>query len=112
MSERIANKRGRTLLIGAFVFAVLALFWLSFSIRGASSSSPQGKGGEVITKPKPSPTPKKNTPPARTNRTSRPLPHTLTNQPGIEFVLIPAGSFLMGSTNGNADEKPVHRVTI
>jgi formylglycine-generating enzyme required for sulfatase activity len=35
-----------------------------------------------------------------------------TNKAGIEFVLIPAGSFMMGSTNGDADERPVHKVTI
>jgi formylglycine-generating enzyme required for sulfatase activity len=27
-------------------------------------------------------------------------------------VLVPAGSFMMGSTNGGTDEKPVHQVTI
>ena len=31
---------------------------------------------------------------------------------GMEFVLIPAGTFEMGSNNGDANEKPVHRVTI
>ena len=31
---------------------------------------------------------------------------------GIEFVRIPAGSFLMGSTNGPDDERPVHRTVI
>ena len=30
----------------------------------------------------------------------------------MEFVLIPAGSFQMGSTNGNDNEKPVHWVRI
>ncbi|MEO2018285.1 MAG: SUMF1/EgtB/PvdO family nonheme iron enzyme [Fuerstiella sp.] len=30
----------------------------------------------------------------------------------IEFVLIPAGSFLMGSTKGPGDERPVHRTVI
>ncbi|MBM3297156.1 MAG: formylglycine-generating enzyme family protein [Candidatus Aminicenantes bacterium] len=30
----------------------------------------------------------------------------------MEFMLIPAGSFLMGSNTGEEDEKPVHRVTI
>jgi formylglycine-generating enzyme required for sulfatase activity len=28
---------------------------------------------------------------------------------GIEFVTIPAGEFMMGSENGEADEKPVHK---
>jgi formylglycine-generating enzyme required for sulfatase activity len=31
---------------------------------------------------------------------------------GLEFVLIPAGEFLMGAANGEDDEKPVHRVRI
>jgi formylglycine-generating enzyme required for sulfatase activity len=29
-----------------------------------------------------------------------------------EMVSIPAGSFMMGSENGNGDEKPVHKVTL
>lgn len=29
-----------------------------------------------------------------------------------EMILIPAGSFMMGSDNGLADEKPVHQVTL
>lgn len=37
---------------------------------------------------------------------------TRTSQTGIEFVLIPAGSFMMGSNNGGADEKPMHQVSI
>lgn len=40
------------------------------------------------------------------------LPRTRTNQAGMEFVLIPPGTFMMGSNNGEADEKPVHQVTI
>ena len=31
---------------------------------------------------------------------------------GMEFVLIPGGSFQMGSTDGKSDEKPVHEVEI
>ena len=31
---------------------------------------------------------------------------------GMEFVPIPAGTFQMGSSKGDSDEKPVHRVTI
>ena len=36
----------------------------------------------------------------------------MTNRLGMEFVLIPEGSFEMGSNKGEANEKPVHRVTI
>jgi formylglycine-generating enzyme required for sulfatase activity len=35
-----------------------------------------------------------------------------TNSIGMEFVQIPAGSFMMGSGNGESDEKPSHHVTI
>jgi formylglycine-generating enzyme required for sulfatase activity len=36
----------------------------------------------------------------------------LAGESRIEFVRIPAGEFPMGSENGDADEKPVHRVRI
>jgi formylglycine-generating enzyme required for sulfatase activity len=39
-------------------------------------------------------------------------PPTVTNSIGIEFVLIPAGTFTMGSETGEPDERPPHRVTI
>jgi formylglycine-generating enzyme required for sulfatase activity len=39
-------------------------------------------------------------------------PKTITTKSGIEMVVIPAGSFEMGSKSGRADEKPVHKVTI
>src|SRR5262249_22212291 len=34
------------------------------------------------------------------------------NNVGMDFVLIPAGEFQMGSENGSPDEKPVHLVRI
>ena len=37
---------------------------------------------------------------------------TITNSIGMEFVLIPSGTFKMGSSNGESDEKPIHSVTI
>jgi len=40
------------------------------------------------------------------------LDKTLANTIGMEFVLIPAGTFQMGSTTGDSDERPVHQVTI
>ncbi len=36
----------------------------------------------------------------------------MTNQLGMEFVYVPAGSFMMGSKTGTADERPVHKVTL
>ena len=111
VSERFRMRRS---ICFVSLFAVITLLaFSSWLPTNDAASAGQGKGGEVIAKPKPTPTPKKSTPPARTSRTSsRPAPRTRTNQAGIEFVLIPPGSFMMGSTNGNADEKPVHQVTI
>jgi formylglycine-generating enzyme required for sulfatase activity len=37
---------------------------------------------------------------------------TFRNGLGMEFVLIPAGEFMMGSNNGDSDEKPAHKVRI
>jgi formylglycine-generating enzyme required for sulfatase activity len=34
------------------------------------------------------------------------------NQTGMEFVLIPGGTFEMGSNDGESDEKPVHTVRV
>lgn len=41
-----------------------------------------------------------------------PNPETVRNRFGMEFVLIPPGEFCMGSENGLANARPVHRVTI
>ncbi len=40
------------------------------------------------------------------------LPILYINSIGIEFVLIQKGTFQIGSNNGDADEQPVHRVTL
>jgi formylglycine-generating enzyme required for sulfatase activity len=37
---------------------------------------------------------------------------TWSNSIGMDFVLIPAGKFMMGSDTGDNDEKPVHEVRI
>jgi formylglycine-generating enzyme required for sulfatase activity len=62
----------------------------------------------------PSPEP---APPSReTQRLSPPPPREWTNSIGIKFVLIPAGTFYMGSpesdTQAGPDEKPQHQVRI
>jgi len=55
------------------------------------------------------------TKPSQVNPTSN-LPKTITNTIGMEFVLIPAGTFTMGSPDSDQDandnEKPAHQVTI
>lgn len=40
------------------------------------------------------------------------LDKTLVNSIGMEFVLIPAGIYQMGSAMGDPDERPMHQVTI
>ena len=37
---------------------------------------------------------------------------TLRNNIGMEFILIPAGTFRMGSDNGPSNEQPAHQVRI
>ncbi|MDT7781309.1 MAG: hypothetical protein QOC99_3821 [Acidobacteriota bacterium] len=50
---------------------------------------------------------------AANNAPAQPKPGTVVRtRSGIELVYIPPGSFMMGSENGEANEKPVHRVTI
>jgi formylglycine-generating enzyme required for sulfatase activity len=39
-------------------------------------------------------------------------PAVITSKSGVELVLLPGGSFEMGSRNGRNDEKPAHRVTV
>lgn len=62
--------------------------------------------------PTPTPTPKTPTP----TPTPKPGPKQMKNSVGMEFVLIPAGSFMMGSHSNekdrNPDEGPPRRVTI
>ena len=36
----------------------------------------------------------------------------MVRKPGVRWVAIPGGSFTMGSSTGDSDEKPAHRVTV
>jgi formylglycine-generating enzyme required for sulfatase activity len=40
------------------------------------------------------------------------MPPTVTTAGGVEMVLVPAGSFAMGSRQGKEDEAPVHTVAV
>src|SRR5262249_48789222 len=63
--------------------------------------------------PKPSSTPKKTSPKTTSaSKPTTPAPAFNPQNPKIELVKIPPGSFIMGSETGEPDEKPVHRVTI
>ncbi|MCP4707057.1 MAG: SUMF1/EgtB/PvdO family nonheme iron enzyme, partial [Planctomycetes bacterium] len=39
-------------------------------------------------------------------------PPTITTESGIEMVLIPAGTFMMGDNDGTPDTQPAHRVSL
>lgn len=41
-----------------------------------------------------------------------PLPPQVSPKDGMVMVYVPAGDFLMGSDNGDADEKPQHTVSL
>ena len=95
------------------IFSFLTLF-LCFSLAQATMVCPTcGKtypddyvycdddGTKLVKKVKPPQTP----PPPEE-------PQTKIVGPGIKLVRIPGGTFQMGSNEGNADEKPVHTVTV
>ena len=72
----------------------------------------QGKGGEISAKPTPTPSPKAlPRPKPSVGKTTSP-PAKFTNQYRMEFVLVPAGKFMMGSADGGTEEKPIHSVTV
>ena len=113
--ERIA-KQGKTRTNVFMLFIVLGALFVGFVMfapgsgdtHGVSSSQP-----EVVPKPiesTSSPQPEISTPAPSSNQ------KTYTNSIGMEFVLIPAGSFDMGSPSGEDgrydDEGPVHKVNI
>ena len=84
---------------------------------GTGRETPKPPAKSSPTKPKPSTNPASRTKPtciaqSPTQATGR--THTVNLGGGLtmELLEIPAGSFCMGSTNGEANEKPVHRVTI
>lgn len=63
-----------------------------------------------IPTPDPSPTPLPEIRIATLTPTGR--QGVVRNQIGMDLIYVPPGSFMMGSNSGEADEKPVHKVTI
>jgi formylglycine-generating enzyme required for sulfatase activity len=103
------HQGGPSLIISLMILSLALGAALVFGQGGAGRAPQNGSGRANSNKSSSKPT----TParkPARTTRSTTPPFHP-TN-PQIELVRIPPGSFMMGSTNGNADEKPVHQVTI
>jgi formylglycine-generating enzyme required for sulfatase activity len=80
------------------------------------NTTPKKTTPKPTTKPKPKPTVSKPIIPTKKPQTNvvKPKPQSkfVSRVPSIEMVKISAGSFMMGSENGNGDEKPVHKVTI
>ena len=82
-----------------FLIVIIAPVWLMMNQKSASVNPDRSTGP----------------PPTTSNRnanTSGPARGGFTNADNMEFVYVPEGSFTMGSANGDADEKPVHEVTI
>jgi formylglycine-generating enzyme len=52
------------------------------------------------------------TPSAASDSTPLPGPVEVVTRSGVEMVALPGGSFVMGSDQGAADERPAHRVTV
>ena len=126
----------RSLLLASLLVTIVALAFSSRLSTNNAASAGQGKGGEVIAKPTPIPTSKKPTTPKKAPLKknlpeARHLPcstqsptatgsyptgrrHSVNLSGGVtlELIEIPAGSFCMGSNDGETNERPVHQVTI
>lgn len=71
------------------------------SLRRLEAASKEGKSNT------------NSAPPNARGANPAPKPGSIVrNRLGMELVYVPAGSFQMGSSNGESDEKPVHSVTI
>jgi len=86
--------------------ALAALLVLALPMRLITTVEGQGADPRNT---KPNTNPKNISPPRKPNA----MPSSRPQNPNIELVkIIPPGSFAMGSTSGDEDEKPVHRVMI
>ncbi len=109
------RKRFQVRRLPGFASLLLITGLLSFGSLARTNRSAladKGKGGEIITKPKLTPSPKatpRTKPPVEKTKSQ---PAKFTNQYRMEFVMVPAGKFMMGSADGDTDEKPIHGVTI
>ena len=48
----------------------------------------------------------------RSGRTAGAQPFEVVSESGIEMIYLPGGEFLMGTNDGNDDERPPHKVKI
>ena len=102
-------------IIGGVVLILAAIFGLPALLRGPESTptvtvTDTSVASDPTLIPAPAtetsapdePTPVEDTP------TPEPLSPEITDAKGAEMVLIPAGSFTMGSEAGEVDERPIH----
>ncbi|MBK9600371.1 MAG: SUMF1/EgtB/PvdO family nonheme iron enzyme [Anaerolineales bacterium] len=75
--------------------------YFSVGIRCARSEQP----GDALIPPTPVPTEI-----GKRNTENYGIGDTMTSEDGATLVYVPAGEFIMGSDDGKADEKPVHKV--
>lgn len=100
-----------TVVAASMVFLLLAL--LPFAPMGQGGAPGRAEPKPPPAKPPPAKeTPKKGTAPASSNRAKPSRTDRGSAKPWMEFVWIAPGNFMMGSKNGDGDEKPVHRMTI
>src|SRR6266404_1332889 len=110
MRKRFQTRRLPRLASLLLITGLLAFGSLFATYRSASAG--QGKGGEIIMKPTPTSSPKAAPRPKPPFEKTKSPPAKFTNQYRMEFVLIPAGKFMMGSADTDTDEKPIHGVTL
>ena len=90
-------------------FVVLIFGIIGISLLSNNSDSPIGNANNTSAN---RPANLATNKPAANTATTSTNPDTFKNSIGMEFVKISSGSFMMGSENGEADEKPVHKVII
>lgn len=111
------HSRFRLCLIITLLTIAIGLLSISVSLPPTnliSTISAQEKGGVVLPKPRSTPRPPIQTPsPSTSRRTTKPTRQRQT-APQIEMVLIPAGTFMMGSPDGigKSAEHPQYWVTL
>src|SRR4051812_1592563 len=118
---RIIPHHSRRVVTFGFIIGagVLLIFQANPSEHTAKASNPQGKGGTIkpAPTPKPSPRPVTRAGAQPLRRKDRNLPASfieMINKVPLEMVLVPAGTFMMGSPDGEGrdDEHPQHQVTL
>jgi formylglycine-generating enzyme required for sulfatase activity len=117
-NPRVSRRMKLWILVSILSVAILVTVLLIWVYRPQTIGPTAGAGNQAqpvaqTNIPGPSET-KSNVKPDTSNPviSAKPISIDLGKGVRMEFVPIRAGSFQMGSTSGNPDEQPVHRVTI